>query len=421
MRWIYTIVIYLLVPVFVLRLVWRSRRAPLYRARLRERLGYFKNPNITRSIWIHAVSYGETIAVTPYIKALQARYPDLSFVVTSTTPTGSARVQAEFGQSVFHVYAPYDTPTMVQRFLKKIKPVLFIMVETELWPNYLYYCDHFKIKTLVMNARLSERSMNRYLRYKMMTQSMMKHLSLVIAQFDADAERFVRLGVPASRVMVAGNIKFDVPVPEKMITEAKLLRETFDAQRPVWVAASTHEGEEALLLEAHARILLQHPSALLILVPRHADRFQAVRVLSETRFVTVTRSSREPVQVATQVLLGDTLGELMLFYATADVAFVGGSLFAERGGHNLLEPAALAKPVLSGPHVRNFLVIADLLQKAQGLIYVKDVNNCAVQVAELFLNKKRAHEVGLSAYSVVEKNRGALARQVAKTCELLEN
>lgn len=410
-RLIYNAIFYLLTPYMIIRLYWRGIKLPSYRKRILERFACFKRPIFSESIWIHAVSMGETIAVAPLVKKLQTSYPRLKIVITNTTPTGSERVKALCGDSVFNVYAPYDSPGTVKRFLKKIKPKMLILVETELWPNYLYYCEQQTIPTMLFNARLSDRSTRRYLILKRLTQAMMHSITHIIAQTTLDADNFQKLGVPASKISVTGSVKFDLSIPEAVIDKGVLLRTKLGAARPVWIAASTHEGEEKLVLSAHQQILKKFPQALLILVPRHPDRFAQVATLCQDMgFEGACRSLQQACQSSTSIYLGDTLGEMLLLYAACDVAFVGGS-FVSVGGHNMLEPAALKKPVLSGLCVVNFLVISELLLQSGGMKLVKDADALAVEVIELFSHPAEARAMGEKAFELVSKNRGSLDRQ----------
>lgn len=397
----------------VFRLMWRSFSLPAYRKRLLERFGIFSKPTFSSCIWLHAVSVGETIAAVPLVKKLQAAYPDCAVVMTSTTPTGSERVRAAFGVSVFHVYAPYDNPGSVKRFLQKVTPKIAIFMETELWPNYLYFCRQQNVPTVLANARLSDRSANRYLNVKGMAKMMMGLLTKIIAQTEMDAKNFKKIGAVDAQLVVTGSVKFDVTISDDLLQKGLALRAALGADRPVWVAASTHDGEEARLLQVHQALLKTLPNALLVLVPRHPNRFAQVGALcKEAGFGLAVRSLEEVCQPDTQVYLGDTMGELLQFYAACDLAFVGGS-FVSIGGHNLLEPAALKKPVLSGPCLTNFLVIGGMLQKAGGMKVVNHPSELVAVLLDLFHDSGKASIMGEQAFAVVQANRGALDRQFA--------
>ena len=418
MRHLYSALFYLVLPVFFLRLLWRSRRNPQYRQRWAERCGYCPY-QLQNSIWVHSVSVGETLAAVPLIKALIARYPQFPLIVTTMTITGAARVQAAFGDQVKHVYIPYDAPCAVARFLDRIKPQVAIIMETELWPNLFAACQRRAIPIVVANARLSAQSQAGYRRIAPLTRIMFPAIHTVAAQSPADANRFIELGMPKERVVVAGNIKFDMEVPQDLLVRSEKLRGELGSHRLMWVAASTHEGEDEIILAAHQKIRQQFPEALLILVPRHPERFDAVALLSQQQgLLTVRRSQGLACTAETAVYVGDTMGELLLFYAVADVAFVGGSL-VQRGGHNLLEPAMLSKPVLSGPHLFNFVAISDLLTTASALTIVQDVVTLTHAVLAFFQDSTMRQTVGARACQVVDANRGALAKQLTLIYSLL--
>lgn len=418
MKIIYTIIFYFLIPFMVLRLLWRGIKEPPYRQRIYERFAFFKGFN-KKSIWIHAVSLGESIAVTPLIEVLMEKYPQYQMVVTTTTPTGSQHIQKTFNDQVFHVYAPYDAPVLVKCFLRKIKPIAAIFVETELWPNTLHLCRQKSIPTLLFNGRLSDRSCARYRKVGSVAAQMLQYFSKIIAQTELDAKNFISLGAQLEKISVTGSVKFDISVAEKYINKGKALRQQLGEQCPVWIAASTHEGEEEIILAAHQRIRQHVPNAILILVPRHPNRFEHVFELCQQRFKT-SRRSENNISSSTEVFVGDTMGEMLLFYAASDVAFVGGSL-VEVGGHNMLEPAALHKPIFSGKCVINFLLISDMLIKAQGMQLVDDAVQLADGVVELLQDSNQCKQMGMNAYSVIEKNRGAFARQLAIVESVIES
>lgn len=392
-------------------MLYRAWKAPAYSARWNERFGLFKKPHLNKPIWVHAVSVGETIAAAPLIKSLQQRYPKRDIVVTTMTPTGSDRVKALFGDSVFHVYAPYDLPGSVKRFLKKVKPEILIIMETELWPNIIHFTASAGVPVILANARLSERSARGYQKVSFIARPMLQQLSRVVAQNKEGADRFKSIGIAADKVSISGSIKFDFTVDDALFDQSAELKAAWGRSRLVWIAASTHQGEDELALEAHSTLLKKWPDALLILVPRHPERFNDVyQLCRKGDFNTARRSIRDtPVNATVNVLLGDTMGEMMLFYAASDVAFVGGSL-VESGGHNPLEPAALKMPVLMGPHVFNFESICHELSEAGGLKFVGSAVLLAERVDEFFEDESYRKEVGLTAHNVVEANRGALGR-----------
>ncbi len=411
LRFAYSIAFYFLIPFVLLRLLWRSRRNPAYRQRIKERFGFSKLA-FEKSIWVHAVSVGESLIAVSVIKKLRLRYPALPIVVTTMTPTGAARIQAALGDSVSHVYIPYDLPMAVRRFLKQIQPVIAIILETELWPNFYEICHQRRIPIVIANGRLSERSAAGYQRIALLTRDMLSKVSLLMAQGKADAERYIALGMNPTRVIVTGNIKFDLELPSDLIPRSEVLRMHLGKDRPIWIAASTHAGEEELALKAHAQIRESQPQALLILVPRHPERFTPVaELIAQQGFQFARRSLGESCGPETAVFLGDTMGEMFLFYAAANVTLVGGS-FAPIGGHNLLEPAALAKPVISGPQLFNFTEIAELLTKADALVKVEDAPSLAAAVLRFFMDADLCRQKGENARQVVEANRGALAKHI---------
>ncbi|MNM89977.1 3-deoxy-D-manno-octulosonic acid transferase [compost metagenome] len=362
-------------------------------------------------IWVHAVSVGESIAAAPMIKALQERYPQLPITVTCMTPTGSERIRALFGDSVQHCYLPYDLPWAAARFLDRARPKLAVIMETELWPNHIHQCAKRGIPVALANARLSERSARGYARLGGLTRPMLEEMSWFAVQTEAEAQRFRDLGARSECVEVTGSIKFDLTINPELLSRAAALREQWQAtQRPVWIAASTHAGEDEIILDAHRRVLTRYPQALLILVPRHPERFNGMYDLCRREgFATVRRSSGEAVTAQTSVLLGDTMGELLFLYALADIAFVGGSLVGN-GGHNLLEPAALGKPVLSGPHLFNFLEIAAQLREVGALGEVSDAVGLAAAVEQLWDQPESAQRMADAGLGVLRANQGALKR-----------
>lgn len=411
MRYIYTVFIYLALPFIFLRLLWRSRRLPGARKRWSERLG-FAPFQFEKSIWVHAVSVGETIAAIPLIKALKKEYPDVPLVVTNMTVTGGARVKAAFGDLVHQAYIPYDLPGAVARFVRNINPQIVVVMETEIWPNLYAELQKNHIPIVIANARLSAKSAAGYLSVLSLTKQMLAAVGHLAVQGKADAERFKELGMPAERVSVTGNIKFDLELSADLPEKTAILRDELGHDRLIWVAASTHQGEEDSILAAHKKVLDKFPSALLILVPRHPERFNSVfqEVLKNSLSV-VRRSEGKTCDAETQVYFGDTMGEMMLYYSVSDVAFVAGS-FITLGGHNMLEPAALGKPILTGPHLFNFAEISELLISAKGMTVVRDGNELAQEVIRLFGDESLRNAVGESAFGVVEANRGALGRQM---------
>lgn len=411
MRYLYSFLFYLALPYIFIRLYWRSRKQPDYRQRLGERLGYYPF-KLKKCIWVHAVSVGETIAAIPLIKALQAQYPALPMLVTTMTPTGALRVKAAFGDSVTHAYIPYDLPSAVVRFLDTMNPVVAVIMETELWPNVVAACRKRQVPVCLVNARLSEKSARGYQRIAILTREMLQGLAVIAAHGQADAERFIALGALPERVLITGNIKFDLELPPELAALSATLRDALGKNRFIWIAASTHAGEEELILAAHKVLREKHPQALLVLVPRHPDRFDTIFELCAQTFVTKRRSLQQACTPDTAVYLGDTMGELLLLYGAVDVAFIGGSLIP-RGGHNMLEACALEKPVLTGPHLFNFAEISELFINAHALTKVSDASTLANELIQLRENDDARTQMGQRGLQVVAANRGALAKQVS--------
>ena len=433
-RWLYSIVFYLLTPFIVLRLCWRARKAPAYGLRWGERFGFVKKVS-TPVIWVHSVSVGETLAAVPLIKALQDQFPDMTLAVTTMTPTGSERVSSMFGDSVYHCYAPYDLPDVVNRFLSRVRPSILIIMETELWPNTIHYCSRRGIPVVLANARLSQKSADGYRKVKHLALPMMQKLAVIAAQTQEDGDRFLSLGVAPGNVQVTGNIKFDLELSDQQRAQAGDLRRQWrgENERRIWLAASTHAGEDELILEAFRGLRQALPDVLLVLVPRHPERFNSVAELCINQGFSVSRRSvllqqdpegDETLPLAADILLGDTMGELLVFCGASDLVFVGGSLVPV-GGHNVIEPAAWAKPMLSGPHVFNFAEATRLLVDAGGMIICEDANALTTAARDVLagealheaqhskdqsVNEGLEQTMGAAALVVAETNRGALSR-----------
>jgi 3-deoxy-D-manno-octulosonic-acid transferase len=407
MRALYTLLLYLVTPLVLLRLLWKSRLQPEYRHRIGERFGFVVPAPEGVAVWVHAVSVGESLAALPLIEALIARHGEGRVWVTTTTPTGSARVAAALGARVRHSYAPYDLPGAVARFLERARPQQVVVMETELWPTLFRAVRRRGLPLLLANARLSPRSFKGYSRFRRSIAGVLADCGEVAAQSEADAQRFRALGAP--RVGVVGNIKFDLAVPAPQVRAGRQWRELFGAARPVWIAASTHEGEEQAALDAHTAVLKLLPEAVLILVPRHPQRFDEVAQRLRRSGLVMTRRSQAEPDARTQVLLGDSMGEMFLYYGAADAAFVGGSL-APLGGHNVLEPAALGLPVLFGPHMHNFVAARDLLLECGAARGVANAAGLAPALLELLGNPAERARMGAAGQAAVEANRGALRR-----------
>jgi 3-deoxy-D-manno-octulosonic-acid transferase len=405
-RRLYTLALYLLMPWAMLHLLLRSRKQPEYLGHWRERFGrYAARRDNKPLIWIHAVSVGETRAAQPLVRALQERYPDHALLLTHMTPTGRETCVSLFGDQVERCYLAYDYPGAVSRFLKHWQPRLGIIMETEIWPNLVSACAEQGMPLLLANARLSQRSANRYDRLATLVREAMSRLSGVAAQAPADADRLRHLG--AQKVEVTGNIKFDVTVPDAQVQ----LGETFRArigQRPVLLCASTREGEEALLLDAWKRVDVGN--TLLLIVPRHPQRFAEVAALTHsTGFRVQLRSDEAPVAADTQVWIGDSLGEMFAYYAACDVAFIGGSLL-DFGCQNLIEPCAVGKPVLLGPSTYNFAQAATDAHAAGAALVASDADALTKEALALLADTKRRDAMGLAGLAFTSKHRGATTR-----------
>ena len=420
MRYIYNFIFYLILPLILLRLLWKARKLAAYKKRCLERFAYLKISPLKDSIWVHAVSLGETNAAIPLIKSLKEHYPDTTIVVTTMTPTGSERVNKIFGDSVFHVYVPYDYSGAVKRFLNYTNPRLLIIMEKELWPNILYYCHKRHIPILVANAKFSQHSFNGYRKIKKLTQQMLHNINMIAAQTQLDAQRFINLGADPKKITVTGNLKFDITLPENLSGKAQQIRASWGMDRPIWVAGSTHAGEEEKVLQAHKKIKQALPNALLILVPRHPERFAQITELAKKQnFNVIIRTKQDKCTPTTDIIIGDTMGELLLFYAASDVAFVGGSLMPDIGGHNVLEPAALNIPIITGPYLSNFSEISQLLETAGALIKINNAEQLAETIIKLFQNPSLRKKQSTAAAQVIEQNRGALNKIMEKINILL--
>ena len=419
MRHLYTAILYLIIPLVLLRFLWRSLSAPDYRRRVGERFGRLPRLQARGGLWVHAVSVGEVQAGAPLIKRLLQDHPQLPVIVTTTTPTGSRRLRELLGERVMHVYAPYDVPLVVRRFLAAARPRLAVFIETEVWPNILEQCRRRGIPTILANARLSERSARGYGKLGGFTRETFGKLGLVAAQAEADAQRFIALGALPAQVVVTGSIKFDVRLPPSLQEQSAVIKRSWGEDRPVWIAASTHEGEDEQVLEAHRLVLEALPDALLVLVPRHPERFVRVGQLAlKQGFCLVRRSQGRPCDAGTQLFLGDSMGELPMFFTAADLAFMGGSL-VPHGGHNPLEPAASGVPVITGPHMFNFSAITEMLLAADAAVQVASATELAETVIAWLGDASLRARIGENGRRVVEQNRGALDRLVGLIGEMI--
>ena len=413
MRILYLLAVYLTAPIISAVLLARGLRDRSYWHNFRERFG-LGSRRAPHGVWVHAVSVGEVQACAPLITALYRRHPDLPLTVTTFTPTGAARARALFGNIAEVRYVPYDLPGAVRRFLRRVEPQLAVIFETELWPNLYRECGRRRVPLVLASARISERSLGRYRRLGALFRDALSQASIVAAQGEADAARFRELGADAGSTHVTGNLKFDFELPEDIPERGRRVRRHYARRRPVWVAGSTREGEEAAVLEAQRQVRGTHPDALLVIAPRHPARFAEVAQLIAEGGESFTRRSdgerTEDEDVA--VLLLDSLGELLEFYAAADVAFVGGSL-VPAGGHNLLEPAALGLPVLTGPHNFNSADVARLLVARGAAEIVHNPRELGARVSALLSDPAERERIGGCGRASVEGSRGALERLLA--------
>lgn len=415
--------LWLCLPFALLRLVLKSRNNPSYRKRIAERLS-FNLPKLNGCILVHAVSVGETIAAKPLIEELLLDHPHREILVTSTTPTGSDRVIANFGHRVVHCFLPFDTRWFTSRFIKSCRPAVVIIIETEIWPNLIDQCYRRSIPVILANARMSARSYKGYQKFRTLSRPTLRKITRIAAHAQPDAARFLALGVAQDHLLVTGSLKFDLEIPPTLAHQADNFKQSFGRDRFIWVAASTHEGEEDQIVQAVVQINAHCNNALCLIVPRHSERFDTVHRLLEQSQLPFVRLSEiqipdDEIPQETQIVLCDTMGQLLLFYALANAAFVGGSL-VQVGGHNVLESLASNTATIVGPHMFNFQSIHDLLRDAQAIIEVQNAHELAASIIRLYDDKQL--EVNLSArgHQVIQKNRGALERLVTLIRQQIE-
>ena len=412
-RGLYSLVLRLALPVSLYYLIWRGLRQREYFDRWSERFALYRGEGLASCLWVHAVSVGEVNAAAPLVMALRARHPGCALLVTTTTPTGSARVRALWGDDVRHVYLPWDLPGAMRNFLEHFRPRLALVMETEIWPNLFHELEARGVPLLIANARLSSRSLKGYRPIAPLVRHALRTVDVVAAQSEADALRYRKLGAPDDCVRVTGNLKYDQFIPDGLEAEASVWREKWGAHRPVWIAASTHPDEEDAVIRAHQAVLAERVDALLLWAPRHPERFAAVAAACSRAGLRVqTRRGNDLPDADAQAFVIDTLGELMAFYAASDVAFVGGSL-AEIGGHNLLEPAALGVPALVGPHTFNFQEITALLLEAGAVLRVADGDELSRKVLAWLRDPAERSKRGDAGRLRIAVERGALARTLA--------
>lgn len=408
---LYRLTMWALVPVALIRLVIRARKQPAYISHIGERFGVYTQTPTAPVIWIHAVSVGETRAAEPLIRALRERHPDKQILLTNMTPTGRETSASAYGDTVLRCYLPYDLTSAIKRFLAHFRPETAIIMETELWPTLLATCSSAGIPVHLVNARLSGRSASRYARFAKLSRRMLATLRTIGAQTGRDAERFRFLG--GNQVQLTGNLKFDRTVPDEQISLGAELRTRFGLERHIFLAASTRDGEEALIIDAISEIA--DPAMLTVIVPRHPQRFEAVaNLLRQKGIVYQHRSENESIAAQTRVVLGDSMGEMFAYYAACDVAFIGGSLLA-LGGQNLLEACAVGKPVVVGPHTFNFEEATEQAIEAGAAIRVDDTKMLIKIVSELLQDPEQAMIIGNKGRQFMETHRGA----TLKTLEMV--
>ena len=423
-RFFYSFLLTLVSPFFLYHLYKFVSNKPKFGNRWKEHFGYTPSLPATAKapIWIHAVSVGEVLAVTALIKAIKEQNPTQTIVITTTTSTG-AHEASKLGSLVEHRYMPLDFTFAINSFIKAIKPKALFIMETELWPNTLFRCQKNNIPITIINARLSQRSAKRYKKLPFIFDLLLNNINFVLAQTEQDAQRFIDLGLKTDQINITGSIKFDISVMDSQRQQAKQLRDNIGQSREVWIAASTHKGEDEQLIHAHQKLLLNKPNSLLILVPRHPERFLSVKELTENSGLSVvTRSSKQAVSDSTQVYLGDSMGEMMILLGAADICFIAGSLIGDKvGGHNLLEAAALEKPILNGPSYFNFKEITEQLTSLGACTICADSNEISDSLNELFNDKQKCLDQGKMALDFVQKNQGALQRTAQAVQNIIDN
>ena len=409
-RLFYTLGLWLLLPYIFFHLLWRARKQPEYLEHIAERFGFYAARSDRPVLWLHTVSVGETRAAASLVKRLRENYPEHQLLLSHTTPTGRDASEQLYGDDVLRVYLPYDYPFAVRRFLAHFRPRVGVLLETEIWFNLIHECHADKIPLLLLNARLSEKSAARYARYPNLVKSGLRELGAIAAQSAADAQRLAALG--GADISVMGNLKFDIEPPPAMLDLGQQLRAQFGADRKIFLAASTREGEEALLLDALAP--LQIPGLLTVIVPRHPQRFAEVEALLARRSLRFQRrSENRAIAPETRIVLGDSMGELFAYYVACDIAFIGGSLLPF-GGQNLIEACAAGKPALIGPHTYNFAQAGELAVAGGAAVRVQNTAELAHALQNLFSHPGQMAEIGHAGRIFVNANRGATERALSR-------
>ncbi len=417
-RFFYSLLLILISPIFLYSLYKTKQGKPNIGKRWVEHFGLTPPLTSENPVWIHAVSVGETIAITPVIRRMKSQYPEQTILLTTTTTTGAEQANKLVEEGlVEHRYMPLDFSFAVKRFIKTVNPQKLIIMETELWPNTLHHVAKAGIPIHVINARLSEKSRQNYQKVHALFNLMAKNITSVLCQYKEDAQRFIQLGIPSEKINVTGSVKYDISIPSHITYESEILRSSFN-DRPVWIAASTHKGEDEILLSAHKALLESFPKLLLILVPRHPERFNDVEQLCKEQELTVHRRTNEMlITNDSQVYLGDTMGEMLTLIGSADICFMAGSLLGEKvGGHNMLEPAALGKPIITGPSYFNFMEITHQLLTANAISIINNEQDLVDTIKLWYSNIGILSQMGNSALHVVDENRGAIQKTVDYLC-----
>lgn len=418
-RLVYSLLFMLVLPIIFCRLIYKGRRLPAYRARWAERLGlvsFIADKKAFNPIWVHAASVGEVLAAVPLIKSLKSHHANTPILITTMTPTGSEQVQIHFknelNNTVFHSYVPYDIDWIVRRFFNRLKPLALVIMETELWPNLLSIAHEKQIPIVIANARLTPKSVKSYQRIKGFMKLILNQVDVVAAQSQLDVERYASLGLDPKKIMYTGNIKYDLTIPEGLFEKAHALKELWGKERPVWIAASTHAGEESKILSVFLELQKKTPDLLLLLVPRHPNRFEEVYQLCLKSNLRILRATQPQQRMDAHVFLGDTMGDLWTYYSASDMVFLGGSL-VPIGGHNFLEPASLGLPIVSGPYLANCAEVVDFLKAAGGIKVVDTEKDLQAQLQDFLDHPEQAKAQGQAAQEAAERNRGALNRLVS--------
>jgi 3-deoxy-D-manno-octulosonic-acid transferase len=422
---IYRIILLLLLPIILLALLFRSISNTQYRQRLSERLGFISNAYKKNGIVVHAASVGEVIALTPFVEQLLQTYPELPITLTTFTPTGSAQVTKQFSSRVQHCYLPLDILPSTQLFLTRLKPKLMIFMETELWPNLIDQCAKKQIKLLLINGRLSANSMKSYKKISPLITPTLNHFDKILCQSQDNLANFLQLGANNEHSYVSGNLKFDISINNNILEKQAQLTALLPKHRKLWLVASTHQGDEDIALAAFKQIKTLFPTLLLVLVPRHPERFNAVAKLCHNEnFTLVKRSDNTPVGEQ-DIWLLDTLGELVPAYSLADIVTMGGS-FSHIGGHNPLEPALFKKPIIVGSDMSNFTDVLQQLKQLEGIVQLPvnqtskaHSSQLAKAIIHLLNDTSAAALLGKQAHQVVMNNQGASARTLSQVQELM--